>query len=69
MRTGRGYALDDLVEICIDDGRHAFAFLALKDLRCNFGGVFDDLERFAGRVEDRVVGSLNPDFPSGDAGP
>ena len=34
----------------------------LQGLRGNIGGVFDDLERFTGRIEDRVVGRLDPDF-------
>jgi hypothetical protein len=33
-------------------------------LRCDVARVLNDFERFSIQIEDGVVGSLNPDFPS-----
>src|SRR6202012_4530813 len=47
----------------------AGVFHALDFLRGDVGGELDHLERLALAVEDRVVGSLDPDFPAALADP
>ena len=53
--------LDDRLRLA--DGGDLPGIVGVVDfLRGDVGGVLDDLERLAVQIEDRVVGSLNPDF-------
>jgi hypothetical protein len=53
----------------VDQTARGFRFPAPDCLGRDVTGIFDDLERPAIEVEDRVVGRLNPDFAAapGDA--
>lgn len=60
--VGIVHGLGDTAEVFIDHLADAVFFLTAQDVIGDVGRVFHDLEGIAVRIENGIIGSLNPDF-------